>query len=552
MEFANIEFLADGAPSSLALTWEQEERTAPLAEAPAIPVMKRQGGLLLAIPSGFLALSALEGGEESDPHALVGPYQQLRVPFGVLDEQGLEVPLDTEGPVVLLDLSLGVLPLLREAAEDLGSEELFPFVIGQPEAMPLSDELLAAAHQWLTETTANRAAFYSALEEPAVVAEEVLPKAKAKKAAAAKRKVTNAELAAQLSDLSKVLPQLAGQLAELRKRQDALEAAPQASPPGLTPAHQQSFLGALPKGPGLPLAKQAQLIGPPPRVRPEAQACSGQQAASASLGQDLPPAPEPSDVFQAAVLQQSQALSALVGHLVAQQEGGLGDLATSASSAIGAKGAAKREKLQNALSTRSGEFFLQVVQAAHKRLHPATPCPASLDAFTESALMCQYLERYGGFAGQREQGYAMWCLAHVMDAMIQQDYQGAQEFLALTFVAMDQSSIDGGRWDFAWLLTLLEEPPPQLFHGRGTVANPRTRAFSPLSPVAWTTCALQYLKEVDLITARRLETLGNAPRGSQHPPQLHQPASSEIAPADQNKPKRPPRYPRKPKADLSK
>ena len=42
---------------------------------------------------------------------------------GVLDKQGLEVPLDTEGPVVLLDLSLGVLPLLREAAEDLGRKE---------------------------------------------------------------------------------------------------------------------------------------------------------------------------------------------------------------------------------------------------------------------------------------------------------------------------------------------------------------------------------------------------------------------------------------------
>ena len=136
--------------------------------------------------------------------------------------------------------------------------------------------------------------------------------------------------------------------------------------------------------------------------------------------------------------------------------------------------------------------------------------------------MCQYLERFGGYAGQRETGYTMWCLAHVMDCLTEQDYAGAQEFLALTFVALDQSSLDHGKWDFAWLLTLLEEPPAQLFHGRGTSANPRARAFSPLSPVGWTTCALQYLKGVDLITTRRLGSQKAAPTsppvlGSQKP-----------------------------------
>ena len=160
--------------------------------------------------------------------------------------------------------------------------------------------------------------------------------------------------------------------------------------------------------------------------------------------------------------------------------------------------------------------------------------------------MCQYLERFGGYAGQRELGYLQWCLAHCMDCLVQQDIPGAQEFLAvlaLTFVACDQACIDQGRWDLA-LLRALEEPPPQLFHGRGTMANPRTRAFSPLSPVAWTTCALQFLKEVDLINARRLETLGQQPRSS--PPA----AAAEQNPADSHPPpKHPPRFPRKPKSN---
>ena len=42
---------------------------------------------------------------------------------------------------------------------------------------------------------------------------------------------------------------------------------------------------------------------------------------------------------------------------------------------------------------------------------------------------------------------------------------GAREFMALTFVALDQRVLER-RWGFAWLLTLLEEPPAQLCRGR--------------------------------------------------------------------------------------
>ena len=59
--------------------------------------------------------------------------------------------------------------------------------------------------------------------------------------------------------------------------------------------------------------------------------------------------------------------------------------------------------------------------------------------------MCHYLERFGGFGGHRETGYIMWCLAHVADCLVQQDVRGAQEFLALTLVALDQSVIGRNR-----------------------------------------------------------------------------------------------------------
>ena len=510
---SSIEVLAEGHQKFMALTWPEEGRTAPVPEALVIPVMRRQEGLLLCIPCGFLSLATLDEGEGAEAQALMGPSHQCTLAFGSLDEQGVEQALDLELAVLLVDFGAEVVPLLRDLGEDLAGDSVFPFDLHQPDAFPLSDDLLAAAKRWVTEAGVDRTAFYSAQEEPPPEDPGPIGKAKAKKAAA-KKKVTTSDLAQQMTLLTSMLPQLAEQLSAVREKQESLEKQVQsgstaAAPSPAKPAHQQPFLPA--QGPGLPVAKHASLVGPPPRTKPQDATLIPAASAPARSPAAAPGAAAqvPQDAFQEAMLQQSQALSALLGHLVSQQDGGLGDLsASSSTSYVGSKGAARRERLQGALAARSGDFYLAVLQAASRRLRPSSPCPTSLEDCSGSVSMCQYLERFGGFAGQRETGCIMWCLAHVMDCLTNEDIAGAREFLALTVVAIDQSSIDGGRWDFAWLLTLLEEPPAQLFHGRGVVANPRTRAFSPLSPVGWTTCALQYLKEVDLITTRRLESLG--------------------------------------------
>ena len=90
MELSSVEALADGALSFLALSWPDEGRTSHLQEAVAIPVLKRQEGVILCIPCGFLALSVLDAGAEADALATVGHSRQVKVPFGVADEQGTE------------------------------------------------------------------------------------------------------------------------------------------------------------------------------------------------------------------------------------------------------------------------------------------------------------------------------------------------------------------------------------------------------------------------------------------------------------------------------
>lgn len=75
--------------------------------------------------------------------------------------------------------------------------------------------------------------------------------------------------------------------------------------------------------------------------------------------------------------------------------------------------------------------------------------------------------------------------------------------IALTMTAVEQSVQDNGRWELAWQLTLLEDPPHQLWGYRGNNLNPRVRAFAPLCVQRWATVALAYMKEVDFIQSRR-------------------------------------------------
>ena len=43
--------------------------------------------------------------------------------------------------------------------------------------------------------------------------------------------------------------------------------------------------------------------------------------------------------------------------------------------------------------------------------------------------------------------------------MLLGDVKGAQEMLALAMVAIEQSAMDNGKWEIAWVLALQEDPP---------------------------------------------------------------------------------------------
>ena len=102
-----------------------------------------------------------------------------------------------------------------------------------------------------------------------------------------------------------------------------------------------------------------------------------------------------------------------------------------------------------------------------------------------------------------------WSLGHVFDAMAKGDTDLAKDHLALTVVMVEQAAVDNNRWQLAWLLRLLDDPPQNLWINRGQTATGSKRPFAPMAPQTWTTTALAYLKEADLLTSKKSEVLGN-------------------------------------------
>ena len=242
------------------------------------------------------------------------------------------------------------------------------------------------------------------------------------------------------------------------------------------------------------------------------------------------------------------------------QQGGdalLGGPSDSSGLSLSTKGAAQREKLQLQLASRSGGFCLAVLQNAVRKMKPASKMPMSVEEAAQGDFsLLTYLEhiqelsvgsasrddhgpqpeRYGGYGASKELGLIQYAVAHIFDAAVHGDLAGVQELTSLLAVGIEQASMDGGRMEFAYKLMLLEEPPSNLWVYRQAAYDPRSRAFAPLCPQKWATCALAYSKEVDYIQAKRQEVAvkKSAPVPVQpHPKKKRFPKSkAQAAPED--------------------
>ena len=296
----------------------------------------------------------------------MGPSKLVTVPGVEEDENGADVPSGSDITLMLVDFNASVLPLIREYDPAQDQHEIQPFLEDSPHVVPSSSPLLQEALNWMSEEVSGRVQFYSAEENvPAPVAAPLPPKK-----AEPKKKVTNAVLADQLSELSKVLPTIMQELQGLKERQDVIEgptaapAMPYAALPTALPSHKQPFptvaqpstiqdfskkIGAAPKT----------KMTPVPTIRLDAQDGlpfnDDPNLPAADLRDAFDAAAGPPSMTQA-IFQQSQAMNALVAHFIGNQDP-LTDLASSSSTSLSTKGAGRREKTTTAAGKQEWGLF---------------------------------------------------------------------------------------------------------------------------------------------------------------------------------------------------
>ena len=342
-------------------------------EAFVVPVMEREKGLLLALPVGFIPEDWVQQGLDANEDSPFGPSTEIVVQAMEEDEVGQEVPLDTSINCVLMDFSWSILPGLREFDPVTEGPGIQCFLEGSPHLVPFSSALLSQAYDWMMKDGAPpRAQFYSA-DESREKASALFAKAKKRVEPPIKqKKMTNAVLADQIAQLAQSIPAMASQLKTLQENQVRLEGTMAAGHEALrTPAHRQPFQATPTKG-TLELLDFAKKLGPPPRTKVAVTPMVNTPAKNGLFAEDeqrvdFPEMAAPTldmeaaPSFGAAMIQQSQAMNALVAHLIGQQDpmldlGSGGGMAMSLSS----KGTKGRERLLQQLSSKKGIFFLQV------------------------------------------------------------------------------------------------------------------------------------------------------------------------------------------------
>ena len=547
MDFVALVAASSGQVDPLEFSWPPAPGPDGQRTCLAYVLMTKQDGFLLCLPAAFFSQAELAPADSPDGPLRPGPHLQVQAPPVSYTEEGDWLPVPQGEP-----LSATVVDFQASASQLLAPLDLDVF-LGQafsdedPSLYPLAAEVLAQARQWVLAEGAS-SAYQSAVSDG--------PKAAAADAHRPPRpkRPTVAQIAKQQATMAEAVAQLSAQLAQLQMQRDGFrhdpeaeqaargEPAPAASGLSLRQAPLSSILqapleprssanapqsqppGKLPPFQSVPKSL-AQVLGPPPPTRSlldQAPRCSAQEAQedqdgllAAGISSGELPSGRPPDELAAAMMAQSRAMLALVAQI---SQGG-DPLLDQTASSTSTRGAQTRQKLQAELAQMSGAFAERVRERARRRMAPAGV------GSTEPFSLCRYLERYGGYARQRDNALVAWQVAIALDLVLSGQTNGAADVLSLLAVYLDQLTLDGGSTTVAWLLTLQQDPPQTLFTEPMVVPGMGPQPFTPLAEQRWVTSALGYLREMDTIAARRLE----AKPKPKKPPGLPSSAAAETA-----------------------
>ena len=318
-----------------------------------------------------------------------------------------------------------------------------------------------------------------------------------------KKRPTVATLAKSIEEISLTLPSLVTQVQELASRTAAMEETTNRASDRTSALRRPIGSLALPGSGGpSPLRSLVSEMPPPKSVAPAKQKVVFNMNDTEEMLKDLP---EATPDFARAMLAQSQALTALVAQIANGSGDPFHDMG-SASSSLSSKGSLGRAKLQAELAAHKGTFFVSVLESMSRRMFPAQAAEVEMSALRDRGVTpTQYLERFGGFGRTKDIGFIIWQVALCLNYMQEDNFLAAKDALSLLFVCLEQTAMDNGKMEVGLLLALVEDPPHSLFSGRSVAMAANPKPFAPTANQRWVTTALQYLKEMDVISTRRAE-----------------------------------------------
>ncbi|CAE7398354.1 folD [Symbiodinium sp. CCMP2592] len=535
MDFAALTPASTGVVELLEFSWPPSPEGDGSRSCSCYVLMLRQDGFLLAVPLDFFSQEELAAapGDGLRP----GPSHVARAPPVALTEEGEWQAADGDPVAALLvDFPAAASQLLSPLDSDLflGTS----FVAADPSLYPLASDLLQQARVWILSDNAGPSSGYrtAASEAPDP------------KRAARPKRPTMTQLVQQQAALAEVVGRMSDQLERLQRATPVAHAAPapaaqpaEASPPApsgaalrraplasLLPALGETAQPAATAAAGPPGLEEVrvppfqvvpksltQVLGPPPPARPlptQVLADAPQIDLDAQLAAGIAagelPGQGASSELTLAMMAQSRALLTLVNQI---SQGADPILDQTSASSASARGSQTRQRLQADLAALSGSFAERLRERGTARMAPAGV------GSTEPFSLCRYFERYGGFGRQRDQGLVAWQVAIAFDLLMEGHHKGASDTLALLALFLDQQALDGSS-QVAWLMTLLQDPPQALFRDGPVSPGVGTQPFSPLADQKWVTSALGFLREMDLIAAKRAEAKPKVKKTGADPP----------------------------------
>lgn len=463
--------------------------------------LKREHGLLIALPSDAVDEELCSQAQHADPLDLLGPSKQIEVAGAAMDfafPYADPMEVDIKVKVLLMDFSMEAVPSLKSVDEyDMVEVKGFGEDVG---IIPRANELLEEVDRMVSNAVDPRISYYSAEEEmePELPPEEEQqgprrPKAAKPRARPSKRwwyyqrricrapkeethgRVIGRVLGAGDSSPSWDHAEVGGSLNESCKHGGHFSLK---SIVCLEETLRQLSYGS--SKASAPLGSFVQQMSPPRSIAPRVVVSSVPKYIkedTAELAMDKEEQEADSPDLAKAMLLQSKALTALVGQLAGSTADPIHDLASSSS--VSSRGAAGRAKLQMELASQKGIFYRSVMTSMARRMQPSMPPGRPLmELHARGVCATPYLERFGGYGKVKEYGHLAWHVALVMDHIQAESWEAVQDSVALLTVCLEQFALDQGRTDLGLLMTLAEELAESVFTNRSLAQGARQVAFA--------------------------------------------------------------------------